>query len=125
MSQCLDEAELILGGSQRGEGEDTWQAGVPTALRHGCWSNPGNRDANVAESVSTADLGGRPIAWAHDPRCHLQSPSFERDVAVALPRRKAEFVADRQVQHDDDQVASADSGGKSIGRAASHDPVDQ
>ena len=125
LSQCLDEAELIFRGSQRGEGEDTWQAGVLTALRHGCWSNPGNRDANVATSVSTAGLGGRPIARAQDPRRHLHSPSLERDVAVALAWLKAEFVADRQVQHDDDQVASADSGGKNIGRTASHDPVDQ
>ena len=102
-----------------------WQTGVLTALRHACWSNPGNRDANVAAPVSTADLGGRPMAWAQDSRCHFQSPSLERGVAVALPRLEAEFVADRQVQHDDDQVASTDSGGKNIGRAARHDPVDQ
>ena len=58
----------------------------------------------------------RTSGWSTAPPMrHCSAWASSAAYAVALPRLKAEFVADRQVQHDGDRWPASTAAAKSIG----------
>lgn len=93
--KCAYQRDLVLGGGQRREGEQSREAGMQTPTRCGCGLYPRSRHLNISAPISSAQLGSTPVAWAHDPGCGVHGLRLQGGVPLPSLGVQTELIADR------------------------------
>jgi len=89
------QGELVLGGRQGREREQSRESRMLTATRCRRGRHPRSCHSKIRAPVPSAQLGSTPVARANHPRGGAHRLSLQSCVPLAARRVETEFIADR------------------------------